>query len=140
MPHLWRHANGTFYLVWQEGGGTKRRSAGTDKRVQAEKHLRAFLEEWERRRWGRSEELTVTAAAKEWVGEKARPRHGLSPSTVRQYRVLADRLIAFLPDGMRVVEVTPRDLRRFLDHLEKKHNLSTQGIRKRLSLLSMFVP
>ena len=136
-PHLWKHANGVRYIVWQEDGKTRMRSTGTKKVAAAESELRAFREDWERRRWGRQEEAPISRAVDEWVAEKEKPRWGLASSTLNQYRSVARRLKAFLPDRLLASEVSPRDLRRFLDHLETDYGLTPQGLRKRVGILSM---
>ncbi len=85
-PHLWKHASGVRYIVWQEDGKTRMRSTGTKMVAAAEAELRAFREDWERRKWGRQEEAPIGRAVDEWMAEKAKPRWGLAASTLNQYR------------------------------------------------------
>ena len=136
-PRLWKHKNGIRYIVWQEDGKTRMRSTGTKRAAAAEAELRSFREDWERRKWGRQEEAPIGRAVDEWIAEKEKPRWGLAQSTLNQYRSVANRLKAFLPERLLASEVSPRDLRRYLDHLEADFGLTPQGLRKRIGILSM---
>jgi len=84
-PHLWKHANGVRYIVWQEDGKTRMRSTGTKKVAAAESELRAFREDWERRRWGRQEEAPISRAVDEWVAEKVSRRTKLCRLSLTQH-------------------------------------------------------
>ena len=136
--HLWRHSIGTFYTVWQEDGKPLRRSTGTKKKPDAERVLRVLHEALKlASSWDVRGDISLSQAVDEWVAEKERPRHGLQATTVARYRLVGERLKAFLPDRIVVSGVTPRHLARFLDHLEDRYCLSPSGIRKTLGLVRM---
>jgi len=134
-PHLWRHPNGTYYAVWSESGRSRRRSLGTDKHVPACARLKALEEELELG-WGQAlPDLTLGQAAEEWLQERSRRRYGLAGSTLAQYASFVARLQAARLGSLKPSRVTPREISRWLDDLER--DLSPQGCRKRLGLLRM---
>jgi len=137
QPHLWRHPNGVFYLIWTEGGKPRRRSAKTRSRVDAERVLAVFVQVHDSASWGVNLDITLHKAAETWLAEKEKPRYRLSLGTLRPYRSIVERIKRFFPPQMRAADVSPRDIRKFLDFLEREFSLSPQGIRKRLGHVSM---
>lgn len=44
QPSLWKHDNGTWYIRWSDGKGSKRLSTGTSDKAEAEVELERFLD------------------------------------------------------------------------------------------------
>lgn len=135
-PRLWRRTSrGIFYILWTEDGKTRKVSTRTVERAAAEAALREFVLDFESQQV-RVKPVTLHEGIRSWVADRSRPRHGLSPRTVRTYQGWAEKYCAHFSPKILAKEVTPAKIRGFLDTQEDS-GLSSNTLRKHLGGLSM---
>jgi len=135
-PRLWRRTEGgTFYIVWNEHGQTKKLSTRTSLRAPAEEALREFLAHQDS---GTSADLPVSLhqAVEDWLHDRERPRHALAASTLGGYRSWAALFQRSFPSRILAKDVTPALIRNFLDKQEDA-GIAPLTLRKYLGGLCM---
>ncbi len=135
-PRLWRRTDGgTFYIVWNEHGQTKKLSTRTSLRAPAEEALRSFLLQ---QKAGTATELPVTLhqAVEDWLNDRERPRHALAASTLSGYRSWAALFQKGFPSRILAKDLTPALIRSFLDKQEDA-GMAPLTLRKYLGGLCM---
>ena len=137
QPHLWlRKETKTWYIVFRNGPKKVRICTKTRDKREAEVALDRFLKTeyhipgFERR------QITLHQGIASWLKSCERSRRGLAFSTLRLYRHFDQKLREAFPERLLAVDVTRRDVRKFLDEQEDA-GVSLKSIKRLLTGLKM---
>ena len=126
-----------FYILYHEGGRTRKKSTRSRRRAEAEAALDAFEKSRADPDTSRpATRTTIQEGVKQWLADRERPRQGLDEKTLLGYRRWARNMLAFFPEGALATEVRRADVRRFLDFLEDR-KVSKIQMKRHLTALSM---